>query len=245
MRTSLVFLAFFCAIVVIDGAIQLQQAQPATQQGGQQGGQGGQQGGQIVQGPIDCFKFNSDSHLSNDKDCLPTTTVLRNDTYWAFCDSTLDKGSSQGSSSQGSSIQGSSIQSSTTQGSSIQGSSIQGSSIQGTFARPIMYCMVDAQSILTCWSKDKGIGGGPSGAQGTQAGAQGTQAGGQGGSQGMSSNQADVVGKTFSGCFLYQTTELNQQGTQGTQGEENEDEIEYICVRRKPNQMATGIAGSP
>jgi len=173
------------------------------------------------QDPTDCTKFNSDSHLSNNKACLPTTTVLRNDTYKAFCDSTLASqgGGSQGSGSQGNSSQG------TAGGNG------------GTFVRPLMSCQLGEQGIFSCWS---GMAGNQSGAQGNSSQGSGSQS--MSGSQGgMSGNQGDIVGKTFNGCFLYQPNELNQQGSQ--QGGEDQEVIEYLCIRRNSKQQTTGIVG--
>jgi hypothetical protein len=257
MKTSLIFLTFFCAIVVIDGnfihevfrrkadlAAELQQAtsgqnqQTGGQTGGQpdqSGGQQGQSGGQQGQGQqsqdqglgqgkeaVDCFKFNTDSHLSmNDKDCRLTTTILRNDTHKAFCDIALLSSSAQGNSSQGSSVQ-----------SSPQGSSVQGSS---QFAYPILSCKVDDQGTLYCWSGSQApvVQGSPVQSSPVQGNA--TQV------QGSSNPLTDILGKTFTGCFLYKQDELNQASQ--SQSTDQEGVVEWVCVRRKPNQPTIGIVG--
>jgi hypothetical protein len=287
MRKSLAFLAFFCAIVVIDGnfihdifrrradlgtELQQQQPQPPVQ-GGQQNQQTGstqdqqdqdqdqdqqgqdqdqdqdQQDQQQFQGlgqgkeAIDCFKFNTESHLSNDEDCLRSTTILRNDTHLVFCDSTL---ASQGGA----------------QGNSSQGNSSQGSVSSGV--RPIMSCKVDEKGILTCFPKDQGMGGGMSGGMGanktitttistssssttqntTQVQPQGSSVQGNSSQGGMSGSQGltDILGKTFTGCFFYKLDELNQPPLPSEDTFED-DIIEWTCVKRKPNQMTMGIVG--
>jgi heme exporter protein D len=262
MRKSFVFLAFFCAIVVIDGnfihdvfrrgadlGAHLQQAQQPNQQGqaqgqgtgqpdqqaqgqqtGQQGAQGqqqdqqGQQGmqGQNQQEPIDCFKFNTDSQLSSDKVCLPTTTTLRNATHWAFCDNALEQTSQ-----------------SQQQSSPIQGGGATGA--PSNFIHPIVACQIDAQGVLTCLPKDQAQnlsnstqgGSSPTGIQQTSPGTSQAQVSSTKGSQ------ADIIGKTFTNCFLYAQSELIQQGL------EEEEQVQYMCVRRKPKRATTGVAGQP
>jgi hypothetical protein len=54
----------------------------------------------------------------------------------------------------------------------------------------------------------------------------------------------DIVGRTFTGCFLYMQDELQQSSQQSQQqGTEDEEAIEAVCVRINSKQQTNGVIG--